>query len=42
MGPEATWLLPVMFKKIVEFRKTLVEEPPIQLGIASAEAAVSR
>ena len=32
MGAEATWLLPVMFKKIVEFQKTLVEEPPIQLG----------
>jgi arylsulfatase len=32
MSAEATWLLPVMFKKIVEFQKTLVEEPPIQLG----------
>jgi arylsulfatase len=32
MASEATWVLPVMFKKIVEFQKTLVEEPPIQLG----------
>jgi|LGOV01.1.fsa_nt_gb arylsulfatase len=32
MGAEATWLLPVLFKKIVTFQKTLVEEPPIQLG----------
>jgi arylsulfatase len=32
MAPEATWLAPVMFKKIVEFQKTLVEEPPILLG----------
>lgn len=26
------WVLPVMFKKIVEFQKTLIAEPPIQLG----------
>lgn len=32
MASEATWVLPVLFKKIVEFQKTLVEEPPIQLG----------
>jgi len=32
MAAEATWILPVMFNKIVEFQKTLVEEPPIQLG----------
>ena len=32
MAAEATWVLPVMFKKIVEFQKTLAEEPPIQLG----------
>jgi arylsulfatase len=32
MGAEATWLLPVMFNKIVEFQRTLVEEPPIALG----------
>ena len=32
MSEEATWVLPVMFEKIVEFQKTLVEEPPIQLG----------
>jgi arylsulfatase len=32
LSAEATWLLPVLFKKIVEFQKTLVDEPPIQLG----------
>lgn len=32
MASEATWLAPVMFKKIVEFQKTLAEEPPITLG----------
>ena len=32
MASEATWIAPVIFKKIVEFQKTLVEEPPIQLG----------
>ena len=32
MASEATWLAPVLFKKIVAFQKTLVEEPPIQLG----------
>lgn len=32
MAAEATWVLPVMFKKIVAFQQTLVEEPPIQLG----------
>ncbi|MEX0331014.1 MAG: arylsulfatase [Puniceicoccaceae bacterium] len=32
MAAEATWVLPVMFKKIVEFQATLAEEPPIQLG----------
>jgi len=32
MASEATWVAPVMFKKIIEFQKTLVEEPPIQLG----------
>jgi len=32
MQEEATWVLPVMFKKIVAFQKTLMEEPPIQLG----------
>jgi arylsulfatase len=32
LASEATWILPVLFKKIVEFQKTLVEEPPIQLG----------
>jgi len=32
MASEATWVLPVMFKKIVEFQKTLSLEPPIKLG----------
>ena len=32
MSAEATWILPVMFKKIVEFQQTLADEPPIQLG----------
>ena len=32
LSADATWLLPVMFKKIVEFQKTLAQEPPISLG----------
>jgi arylsulfatase len=32
MQEEATWVFPVIFKKIVAFQKTLEEEPPIQLG----------
>ena len=32
MSAEATWVLPVMFQKIIAFQKTLVQEPPIQLG----------
>jgi arylsulfatase len=28
----ASWVFPVIAKRIVEFRKTLVAEPPIQLG----------
>ena len=32
MASEATWVLPVMFKKIIEFQKTLAQEPPIRLG----------
>ena len=32
MAAEATWVLPVMFKKIVAFQKTLAQEPPISLG----------
>jgi len=32
MSSEATWVLPVMFEKILAFQKTLAEEPPIQLG----------
>ncbi len=32
MSSEATWVLPVMFNKIVEFKQTLAKEPPIPLG----------
>ena len=32
MAAEATWVLPIMFKKIVAFQKTLAKEPPIPLG----------
>jgi len=32
MASEATWVLPVLFEKIVAFQQTLVKEPPIQLG----------
>ena len=32
MAEEATWVLPVMFNKFVEFQGTLIEEPPIVLG----------
>jgi len=32
LSAEATWLLPALFKKIVEFQKSLAEEPPIELG----------
>jgi arylsulfatase len=32
LASEATWILPVMFKKIVGFQKTLTQEPPINLG----------
>ena len=32
IASEVTWVLPVLFPKIIEFQKTLVEEPPIQLG----------
>jgi arylsulfatase len=32
MAAEATWVLPVIFKKIVAFQQTLAEEPPIKLG----------
>jgi arylsulfatase A-like enzyme len=32
MASEATWIAPVVFKKIVEFQATLAQEPPITLG----------
>ncbi len=28
----ASWVMPAVFEKIVEFQKTLVQEPPIPLG----------
>ncbi len=28
----ASWVFPVVFKKIVEFQKSLAVEPPIKLG----------
>ena len=28
----ASWVFPVVLKKVVEFRRTLVQEPPIRLG----------
>ncbi len=30
---EATWVLPVIFEKIVEFESTLIEEPPVPFGV---------
>ena len=30
---EATWILPVIFEKIVEFERTLIEEPPVPFGV---------
>ena len=32
LADQATWILPFLFKKIVDFQKSLVEEPPIKLG----------
>jgi arylsulfatase len=29
---QATWVLPVVFKKIVEFQASLTKEPPIPMG----------
>lgn len=30
---ESTWILPVIFAKIVEFESTLIEEPPVPFGV---------
>lgn len=30
---ESTWILPVIFEKIVEFQSTLIEEPPVPFGV---------
>jgi len=32
IAPDSTWTLPVVLSRVVDFKKTLVEEPPIQLG----------
>ncbi|BDF94358.1 arylsulfatase [Pseudoalteromonas sp. KAN5] len=32
IAPDSTWVLPVVMKKVIEFNKTLVKEPPIKLG----------
>ncbi|MDJ0847171.1 MAG: arylsulfatase [Myxococcota bacterium] len=32
VAAEQTWVLPVMFRRIVAFQKSMVEEPPIPLG----------
>ena len=30
----ASWVFPVVLKKVIEFKQTLAKEPPIQLGTA--------
>ena len=35
---ELTWILPVIFEKIVEFQNTLVEEPPVPFGVLEPHA----
>jgi arylsulfatase len=32
VDPSASWVFPVVLKKVVEFQKTLAAEPPIRLG----------
>jgi arylsulfatase len=32
IAPESTWTLPVVLSRVVDFKKTLVAEPPIRLG----------
>ena len=32
MAEQVSWVLPVMFKKIVEFQSTFQQEPPIPIG----------
>ena len=32
IAPDSTWLLPVVLSRIIDFKKTLVTESPIQLG----------
>ena len=38
----ASWVFPVIFKKIVEFNQTLVKEPPIQLGTPDPYVPVNK
>jgi hypothetical protein len=33
IAPEATWILPDVMSRVIDFQKTLVKEPPIGLGI---------
>jgi len=32
IAPDSTWILPVVMSRVVNFQKTLIEEPPIKLG----------
>ena len=32
IASEATWVMPVIMKRIVAFQKSLIQEPPIKLG----------
>jgi arylsulfatase len=32
IAPESTWTLPVVLSRVVDFKMTLVAEPPILLG----------
>lgn len=32
VAPTSTWVLPVVLKQVVEFQKSLLQEPPIRLG----------
>ena len=32
IAPDSTWILPPVMSRVIDFQKTLVKEPPIQLG----------
>jgi hypothetical protein len=32
ISPDSTWIFPVVMSRVVEFQKSLVDEPPIRLG----------